>query len=129
MTILLLSTVTLTQQSIYVQPRIPQTQSSVKFAKKSKCKDFKAAYLKPKKYCLSRISHRRTHGLQTYIRRQWLIASVNLGYQFNVHAGLPLCVAMSQHCEEPGCSFQTMEGRSLIGYYAALFNALTSRFA
>ena len=32
------------------------------------------------------------------------------------------CVAMSQHCEEPGCSFQTLERRSLIGYYEALLD-------
>ena len=30
--------------------------------------------------------YRRTHGLQTYVRRPWLIVSVNLGYSFNVHA-------------------------------------------
>ena len=34
----------------------------------------------------------------------------------------------SQHCEEPGCSFQTLEGRSLIGYWIASFNVLTYRF-
>ena len=31
-------------------------------------------------------THRRTHGLQTYVRRPWLIVSVNLEYSFNVHA-------------------------------------------
>ena len=31
-------------------------------------------------------THRRTHGLQTYVQRPWLIVSVNLGYSFNVHA-------------------------------------------
>ena len=73
--------------------------------------------------------HRRTHGPETYVRKPWLIVLVNLGYSFNVHASLPLCVAISQHCEEPGCSFQTLEGRSLIGYYMTLFNVLTCRFS
>ena len=68
--------------------------------------------------------HRCTHGPQTYVPRSWLIVLVNLGYSFNVHVRLPLCVAMSQQCEEPGPYFQTMEGRLLIGYYVALFNVL-----
>ena len=32
------------------------------------------------------VSHRRIHGPQTYVRRPWLIVSVNIGYSFNVHA-------------------------------------------
>ena len=32
------------------------------------------------------VYHRRANGLQTYVRRSWLIVSVNLGYSFNVHA-------------------------------------------
>ena len=53
--------------------------------------------------------HRRTHGPKLMSRdRVWL----------------PLCVAMSQHCEEPECSFQTLEGRTLIDYNVALFNVL-----
>ena len=70
-----------------------------------------------------------TCGPQTYVCRLWLIVLVNLGYSFNFHASLPLRVAMSQHCEEPGCPSQTLEGRSLIGYYVALFNVLISRFS
>ena len=53
----------------------------------------------------------------------------NLGYSFKLHDWLPLRVAMSQHCVEPRCSFQTLEGRSLIGYYVTLFNVLISRFS
>ena len=49
----------------------------------------------------------RAHDVQTYVRMPWLIVFVNIGYSFNVHARLPLCVAMSKHCEEPGCSLQT----------------------
>ena len=63
------------------------------------------------KSILARFAHRRTHDLQTYVQRPWLIVSVNLGYSFNVHAWLPLRVAMSQHCEE---SFETLEARSLV---------------
>ena len=33
---------------------------------------------------------------KTYVRRPWLIVSVNLGYSFNVHAWLPLRVATSK---------------------------------
>ena len=66
---------------------------------------------------------------KTYVRRPWFIVLVNLGYSFNVHARLPLRVAMSQHCEEPRCSFHTLEGRSLIGHCVALFNVLISRFS
>ena len=69
--------------------------------------------------------HRRSHSPETYVRKPWLIVMVKLGYSFNVHASLPLCVVISQHCEEPGCSFQTLEGRSPIGYYVATFNVLT----
>ena len=65
---------------------------------------------------------------KTDVRRPWLMMSVNLGYSFNVHAWLPLCVAMIQHCEELRCSFQQLEGRSLVGYYVALFNVLTCMF-
>ena len=42
---------------------------------------------------------------------------------------LPIHVAISQHCEEPGCSFQKLAGRSLIGYQVALLNVLTYRFS
>ena len=75
------------------------------------------------------LTHHHTHGPQTYVRGPWLIVLENLGYSFNVQAWLPLCVAMSQHCEEPWCSFQTLEGRLLIGYHVALFNELTFRFS
>ena len=64
-----------------------------------------------------------------HVLRPWLIVLVNLGYSFNVHAWLPLRVAMSQHCEEPWCSFQTLEGRLLIGYYMTLFDVLTYWFS
>ena len=30
-------------------------------------------------------AHRRIHDPKTYVRRLWLIVSVNLGYSFNVH--------------------------------------------
>ena len=60
------------------------------------------------------MKHRHTHNPQTYVRRLWLIVLVNLGYSFSVHAWLPLCVAMSEYCEEPGCSFQTLEDRWLV---------------
>ena len=40
----------------------------------------------------------------------------------------PLCGYMNWLCEEPGCSLQSLEGRPLIGYYAALFNVITSTF-
>ena len=50
--------------------------------------------------CCNSLWHRRIHSPQTYVRRPWLIVLVNLGYSFNVHACLPLCVAISQHCEE-----------------------------
>ena len=33
---------------------------------------------------------------------------------------------MNQHCEATGCSFQTLEGRWLIGFYTALFDVVTS---
>ena len=79
-------------------------------------------------YCIQEM-HRHTHSPQTYVQRLWLIVLVNLRYSFNDHAWLPPCVAMSRHCEEPGCSFQTLERRSLIGYYMALFNALTYKFS
>ena len=39
-----------------------------------------------------------------------------------------LCGYMNRHCEEPECSFHTLEGRSQIGYYAALFNVNTCTF-
>ena len=32
------------------------------------------------------ITHRSTHGPQTYVRRPWLIVLIKLGYSFNVHA-------------------------------------------
>ena len=32
------------------------------------------------------VAHRRIRGPQTYVRRPWLIVSVNIGYSFNVHA-------------------------------------------
>ena len=67
--------------------------------------------------------------LITYVWRPWLIVLVNLEYSFSGHASLPLCVAMSQHCGEPECSFHILEGRLLIGYYMALFNVLTYRFS
>ena len=35
---------------------------------------------------------------------------------------------MNWFCEEPGCSFQTLEGRSPIGYYAAFFDTLIYMF-
>ena len=35
---------------------------------------------------ISSLDYRRTHGLQTYVQRPWLIVSVNLAYSFNVHA-------------------------------------------
>ena len=34
--------------------------------------------------------YRHTQSLQTCVWRPWLFVSVNLGYQFNVHASLPL---------------------------------------
>ena len=49
---------------------------------------------------------------------------VNLGYSFNVHACLPLCVAIMNRC----CEEQMLGERSLICYYVALFNVLTYRF-
>ena len=73
--------------------------------------------------------HRRIHGPQTYVRKPWLIVSVNLAYSFNVYAWLPLRVAMSKDCEEPGCSFQMLEGGSLIGYNVVSFNVLTYRLS
>ena len=45
-----------------------------------------------------------------FIQCSWLIATLG-GY-------------MNQHCEEPGWAFQTVEGRSLIGYYAALYDVV-----
>ena len=42
---------------------------------------------------------------------------------------MPDCPTACQHFEEHGCSFQTLEGRSLFGYHVALFNVLISRFA
>ena len=41
----------------------------------------------------------------------------------------PLRGFINRHCEEPGCSFQTLEGRSLIGYYSALFKVMTFTFS
>ena len=35
---------------------------------------------------------------------------------------------MNRHCEELGCSFQTLEGRLPIDYYTALFKVITSTF-
>ena len=63
-----------------------------------------------------------------FVRRPWLIMSINLRYSFNVHAWLPFRMAMSWNGEEPRRSFQMLEGRSPIGYYVALFNVLTSMF-
>ena len=40
------------------------------------------------------------------------------------HVWLPLRVAMSKHCEEPGCSFQMLGGGSLIDYNVVSFNVL-----
>ena len=40
----------------------------------------------------------------------------------------PLRGYMNRHCEEIGCSFQTLAGRSPIGYNMALFNAITYTF-
>ena len=40
---------------------------------------------------------------------------------------VPLHGYMNRHCEEPWCSYQTLEGRSPIGYHADLFN-ITSTF-
>ena len=37
-------------------------------------------------FSITHYPHHRIHGPQTYVRRQWLIVSVNLGYPFNVHA-------------------------------------------
>ena len=62
---------------------------------------------------------------KTYVRRPWLIVSINIGYSFNVHAWLPLRVAMSKHCEEPGLSFQMLEGGSPIGHNVVSCNVLT----
>ena len=45
-------------------------------------------------YFFTCFMHRRTHGLQTYGRRPWLIVLVNLDYSFNVHAWLPLRVSI-----------------------------------
>ena len=36
---------------------------------------------------------------------------------------------MDRHCEEPRRSFQTLEGRSSIGYYTALFHGVTYTFS
>ena len=41
----------------------------------------------------------------------------------------PLCGYMNRHCENPGCSFKTLEGRTPIGYYAVLFHVVTSTFS
>ena len=41
----------------------------------------------------------------------------------------PLCGSMNRYCEEPGYSFQSLEGRSLINYYAALFDVDTYTFS
>ena len=38
--------------------------------------------------------HRHTKGPWTYVRRLWLMKFMKLGYSFNVHAWLPLCVAI-----------------------------------
>ena len=38
----------------------------------------------------------------------------------------PLRYHMNQHCEKRECPFQTLEGRSLIGYYTDLFHVITS---
>ena len=35
-----------------------------------------------------------THGSQTYVQKEWLIVLVNIGYSFNVHAWLPLYMAI-----------------------------------
>ena len=40
--------------------------------------------------------------------------------------GVPLY--MNRHCEEPGCSFQTLKERSPIGYNTAILNVITSTF-
>ena len=39
----------------------------------------------------------------------------------------PLRGYVNRHCGEPGYSFQTLAGRSLISYYAASFNMFTYR--
>ena len=70
-----------------------------------------------------------TYGPQNYIWRPWLIVLVNLWYSFNVHARLPLCMAINEHCEEPRCSFQTRERKSLIGCYMVKISVLTYRFS
>ena len=40
----------------------------------------------------------------------------------------PLHSYMNRHYGESRCSFQTLEGRSSISYYAALLNVITSAF-
>ena len=54
-------------------------------------------------------------------------------YNLDIHSKVTLdCtlhMAIWMHCEEPGCSFETLQGRSPIGYCAALFNVVSYTFS
>ena len=67
--------------------------------------------------------HRQTH---TYVRWPWfdlVKRLVKCECSFNVQSMIgPLRGNMNRHCEEPGYSFQTLEGRLPIDYYAAILN-------
>ena len=59
------------------------------------------------------------------------IVSVHAGiYGMGIYAiMLPSSGFSVAHCKEPGCSFQTLEGRLLIGYEVFFFNVIISTFS